>query len=193
MKPCTRAEIMTQITGKQIQYYAEFVSLDKVPKPFRELVAQLKYSKIKYRRDHKVVEKRLNLHDHIQRIIPVLLDIFPEEDDVYITGSWILGTYSYKDNTLEDKKILRRYLNKPDISDVDLWTKKTPLKEAKMILYEEQEKRKVLKGYKFDVLQWWGPGLSLDGKDTIGLCNNKSGNCEDCLVSALIRYGFLKI
>lgn len=124
------------------------------PDEHREVIAEIAWSKIRYRQDHQPAMSYEELHPVCKEMLQPFLGKLP---DLHLTGSWLGGWWSHPEHGAEDRQEIRKMLKKPPVSDLDFWTPSTPKDKAMDTL-------KYL-GRKYDIpvswVEWWGPAMDL--------------------------------
>lgn len=137
------------------------------PKWANEFRRQDKYFSFKRDPNAKPILYLEDLHDHAKQFCDKLKDILPNYT-IYLTGSWVNGTFCHPDTTPEYCQV-RKEIGKQEISDFDLFLPELPLQEARELLWEVGKEHKV----KVDAVHWWGPGINIRTGDIIA-CNDEN-------------------
>lgn len=106
-----------------------------------------------------------DLHPYAKEAYKKVSELFGE--DIYITGSWVNGTWSHPEDKPEYAK-LRLKLGKSEISDLDFYVKTNNIKEARKKLWDIGDSL----GLKLDYVNWWGTGINNKGE--LIACNDKN-------------------
>lgn len=146
-----------------LQDIIDWQTADDVPEYARSTVQKVTFWNIKGRQDWQPIKTKEYVMNHwylSEYIQPFILE-FEEEQDLYITGSWIRGTWRHPKYGPNDKILAAQSLNKPSISDIDFWTKYVPEDEARERIKNIAGKLNMSASW----VAWPGPCINLFGKD----------------------------
>ena len=161
MRPNTISPI--PVTNREKSSYGELLDWAKLdpeawPENLAVSIAGAARHTIRYRVDHDPAHTIKELNPIALEMLEPFLDRF-DKDDLHVTGSWVGGWWTHPDHGPQDKLTIRRLLGKPLVSDIDLWTLKTPRVDAEKVIREVVQKTGVSASW----VSWWGPALPVNG------------------------------
>ena len=152
----------------------DWVDTDVYPVEHERMYAKFKHKRFKKRIDHSplyTLNECLN-HWYLKQYLPEFIEAFKGTKDLYITGSWVRGTWRHPDSEITHDKIKIAALDmKKPISDIDFWTSKTSKEMAKPVLERIADKLDI----KVSWVEWPGPAIYLygDGENGWVGCNDR--------------------
>ena len=165
-------------SGNDILYALQNGTKDVV---LNKYISHIKYKELKRRVDFEELKtlEDVNKHWYLGKVLPAFINHATKNDinDLYITGSWVRGTYRhpYKEVT-HDKIKLSEELGKINISDLDFWTETT----------SKEKFNEVFKNFSKEHVSWvsWpGPGIlittDLDPKSIVQRGCNKENRISN--------------
>lgn len=108
---------------------------------------------------HDIVMDINQVHSDVASVLHVFKGAFPDPEDLHLSGSWVVGTWSHPEKADEDALEIRSILGKPLRSDLDFFAAITPKEEAKKKLWSIADRI----GWKCDLVGWWGPCVPIHG------------------------------
>lgn len=131
-------------------------------KDLQNYVDWLNFKNLKRRIDFEELNTLADINNHwyLKEVLPQFIDRAKKHgiNDLYLTGSWVRGTYRHPlKKESKDKIELAKKVGSSEISDLDFWTSETSREKFNEVFKEFSNKI----GIHVSWVSWPGPGILL--------------------------------